>query len=69
MEADKWWMMKAFRVMAVKNYVEPESYNKIVSSNVQNVVGKMGGMMESFHINIKLGQIQYEDNIYQIVPI
>ncbi len=34
MEADKWWMMKAFRVMAVKNYVEPESYDKIVSSNV-----------------------------------
>jgi hypothetical protein len=29
-----YWMMKAFRVMAVKNYVEPESYDKIVSSNV-----------------------------------
>jgi hypothetical protein len=29
----------------------------------------MGNVMESFHINIKLASIQYEDNIYQIIPI
>lgn len=29
----------------------------------------MGPMMESFHINIKLGEIVHEDNIWQIIPI
>jgi len=31
---NKWMMMRAFRVMTVKNYIEPESYVKIVSSNI-----------------------------------
>jgi len=31
---NKWMMMRAFRVMTVKNYIEPESYEQIVSSNI-----------------------------------
>jgi hypothetical protein len=39
--SDMWWGGKAFRAWAVSNFIEPESYDKIVSSNVKNVVGKM----------------------------
>lgn len=69
MKAKEFMMMRAFRLFTVKNFAEPENYDRIVSSNIQNVAGKMGLQRESFHINIKLGEIEHQDDILQIIPI